>query len=82
MRKWELHAVLQAENVLAHCARIADETVCPQQDAFAFRRETLKARGALHERCIERLLETLDAKRESRLGNSATFRGTSEMLLA
>src|SRR6185437_6527930 len=77
-----LRTIFQAEDVLAHCARVTDQTMCPKEDALAFRCEALEPRGTLHKRRVKRLLETLDAERKSRLGDSAALGGASEMLLA
>src|SRR5215510_6809621 len=74
-------AVLEAQKIPAHCARIADQSMGPHQDALAFRRKTLKAGCALHQRSVEHLLETLDAKRQGRLGNATTFGSAAKMLL-
>src|SRR5262245_65056906 len=68
-----VRAVLKAQKIPAHRARIADQPMGPHQDALPFRGETLEAGCALHQRSVEHLLETLDSKRQRRLSNATTF---------
>src|SRR5262249_32450177 len=74
-------SALEPQKVLSHRPGIADQPMRPHQDALAFRCETLKPGGALYKRSIEHLFETLNTKRQSRLGNATAFGGTPKMLL-
>ncbi len=75
-----VRTILQTENVLPHGACITNQPVRPYQHALALRRKALKPRSSLYKRCVEHLLEALNAERQCWLGNATTFRGTAKML--
>ena len=72
---------LECIDLLPHRSGIADDAARPVERALAFRRESLKARTALHQHDAEELLELLDAGRHRRLRHAAGFRGAPEMPL-
>src|SRR5262249_23165649 len=75
-------AMLERVDLLAHGTRVADDAARPVEHALALRRESLKARTALHQKHAEHVLELLDACRKGWLAHTASLGRVAEMALA
>jgi hypothetical protein len=74
--------VAQRVKLLAHGARVADDTARPIEHPLALRGEAAKARAAVDQQHAHGVLELLDPRRECGLSHPAGFRRAAEMPLA
>ena len=73
--------VLEAVDLVAHRAGVADDAPRPVERPLALGREALEARATLHQHHAEKFFELFEARRHRRLGDAASLGRPPEMPL-